>query len=114
MERVVESSRFRGVTRVRTGWVAKISAFGQIYRLGAYDTEVEAAIAFDRASFKIYRRRFLNFPSSVPSVSEREAMMANERYNAYVNEQMQILEDRQTASATESAKPVMLFGIQIG
>ncbi|KAK9682392.1 hypothetical protein RND81_10G070500 [Saponaria officinalis] len=97
-----------------------------------------------RTSLKIYRRRFLNFPSSVPSVSERrfqdehpyfviiymiksktydseysdflarEAMAANERYNAYVNEQMQILEDRQTASATESAKPVMLFGVQIG
>jgi hypothetical protein len=62
-------SRFKGVVydKRRRKWCAKYSFGGKHYHLGYFDSEVEAARAYDRAAvecFGIYAR--VNFPEEWP------------------------------------------------
>lgn len=59
------TSRFKGVYLVRsTGrWSAKVSYQGRLHHLGTFDTEVEAAKAYDQKMVSLYGEfARLNFP----------------------------------------------------
>ncbi len=58
------SSQYRGVvwSERQGGWTAQISHRAQHFTLGVYDSEHEAARAYDRAAEKMHRNRaVLNF-----------------------------------------------------
>jgi hypothetical protein len=57
------SSRYKGVTWGKRNWAARITCNGETYNLGRFQSEVEAAVAYDTAArelFGEYAR--LNFP----------------------------------------------------
>ena len=55
-------SRFVGVMPDRDRWAARIDHAGQRIRLGRFDSEAEAAHAYDRAAARLHgRRALLNF-----------------------------------------------------
>ena len=63
-------SRFRGVSKNGTNWKAVINYSSVAIRLGNYDTEAEAALAYDaKARHLGCGVRFLNFPDGVNDVS---------------------------------------------
>lgn len=65
------SSIFKGVVRLKGGtWGARISYKYKQYWLGAYETEIEAAMAYDRAAVKFQRVYSLNFHRSNYSIEE--------------------------------------------
>ena len=60
-------SRFRGVSKNGKNWKAVINYNLVAVRLGNYDTELEAALAYDaKARLLGCGSRFLNFPDEVP------------------------------------------------
>ena len=61
-------SKFRGVSKNGRNWKAVINYNLVAVRLGNYDTELEAALAYDaKARLLGCGVRFLNFPDEVPS-----------------------------------------------
>lgn len=65
------SAIFKGVVRLKGGtWGARISYKYKQYWLGAYEKEIEAAMAYDRAAVKFQRVYSLNFHRSNYSIEE--------------------------------------------
>ena len=65
LKRVVATSKFRGVCKKPTGkpWMARIMARGQDTYLGRFDSEEEAAQAYDAAAKRFgFSDEALNFP----------------------------------------------------
>ena len=63
-------SRFRGVSKNGKNWKAVINYNRVAIRLGNYDTEAEAALAYDAKAKQLgCGVRFLNFPDEVVNVS---------------------------------------------
>ena len=63
-------SRFRGVSKNGKNWKAVINYKLVAVRLGNYDTELEAALAYDAKAKQLgCAVRFLNFPDGVSNVS---------------------------------------------
>ena len=63
-------SRFRGVAKNGTNWKAVLNYNLVAIRLGNYDTETEAALAYDAKARQLgCEVRFLNFPDEAPHVS---------------------------------------------
>ena len=61
-------SRFRGVSKNGKNWKAVLNHNLVAIRLGNYDTQLEAALAYD-AKAKQLGCQFLNFPDEVPNVN---------------------------------------------
>lgn len=57
-----KSSKYKGVCKIKNKWYSAISYNGEVFRLGSFDSELHAALAYDRAAreyFKEFAR--LNF-----------------------------------------------------
>jgi hypothetical protein len=58
-------SPYKGVSRTRKRWKSQISANGVHYHLGHYDSQEEAALAYDRAAQEHFGEwAALNFPEA--------------------------------------------------
>jgi hypothetical protein len=67
------SSTYRGVSRTRCGkWIAQIRCDGELFHLGTFDMEDDAADAYDRKAFELRgtHTRF-NFPDRVYGLTMR-------------------------------------------
>ena len=65
-------SRFRGVTPRGDKWEAKIQHKGQVYNLGLFDNEIEAAKARDRKAIELFGEyAWLNLPPGSPQETEK-------------------------------------------
>ncbi|KMT18101.1 hypothetical protein BVRB_2g032900 [Beta vulgaris subsp. vulgaris] len=137
-----QASRFRGVISRRTGkWEAQITVDRKRLWLGTYETEVDAAIAYDRASLKLLRFSSLNFPFTVRTPLEMQfqsmypfetiiSMIKNRTYAYFLGYKANLARSylpgvrsgqRRIVNAgigggprNEVHEPVMLFGARIG
>jgi hypothetical protein len=81
------TSKYKGVLKRRNdiNYSATIWANGKSIHLGRYENEVEAALAYDKAS-KIYHGEFgkINFPNDIPKIMVKgrstQALAANKRF----------------------------------
>ncbi|KAL6183470.1 hypothetical protein ACLB2K_044881 [Fragaria x ananassa] len=65
------SSKLKGLVPLKGGkWGARISYNYKRYSLGTHETEIEAAIAYDRAALKMPRAHSLNFHRSNYTIEE--------------------------------------------
>ena len=59
----MKRSSFRGVTIERGRWKAQIGYSGKTHHIGTYDTDVEAAKAYDKEARRVNGKKALcNFP----------------------------------------------------
>jgi hypothetical protein len=70
------SSKYRGVTKYRNGWNARINLDGEMKSLGTFDSEEAAARKFDEAAAPLGRK--LNFP-----VAEGQGQAAEKKTSEY-------------------------------
>lgn len=62
-KRKATSSIYKGVSKLKNSWKAQITVHGKTTRLGKFETEKEAALAFDEAARKLQGPfAKLNFP----------------------------------------------------
>lgn len=65
----IGESRFKGVTRSRRFWQAKIEAGGEKITIGTFDTEEDAARAYDFYARQLHKEfARLNFPDDPPTL----------------------------------------------
>ena len=56
-------TRYKGVTLRGKRWEAKIKIKGEVVNLGRFETDIEAALAYDRAARELFGEfAYLNFP----------------------------------------------------
>ena len=61
------TSQYKGVTKSRDKWQARISKDGESRHLGVSETQVEAAVAYDQAAKELFGEfACLNFPTTPP------------------------------------------------
>ena len=61
----MKPSKYRGVTIERGRWKAQIGFNGKTHHIGTFDSDVEAARAYDERALKVHgSRALLNFPES--------------------------------------------------
>lgn len=66
------SSQYRGVSKTRSGWLARVIRGGEYLRVGTFETELEAAKAYDEAARKKYGVvAALNFPTPLEVQNRR-------------------------------------------
>lgn len=67
------TSVYRGVTRTRSGtWHAQIRCDGELFHLGTFGSEHDAADAFDRKAFELRgTHTHFNFPARVYAATMR-------------------------------------------
>lgn len=59
---VEKTSKFRGVRKVNSKWRSNIKCNGVEYHLGYFNTEIEAAIAYDKKALELHKEfAVLNF-----------------------------------------------------
>lgn len=64
-------SGFKGVTWTSRSWRARITIDGTLKHLGVFDSEVNAALAYDEAARKAWGEfAYLNFPEDIPVPGE--------------------------------------------
>lgn len=133
----VRVSQYRGVvSRKSDKWGAQISVEGKQKWLGTYATEIEAAVAYDRAALKLSRFCYLNFPMYFRNSVELEfqnmfsletiiTMISSGHYCGHfsnfmanktdlsINQRQPTSRDTRFDGIPEGHHPVMLFGTRI-
>lgn len=53
-EKSQASSKYKGVNKTKSRWHARITHYGVEYFLGSYETEKEAALAYNKRCIELY------------------------------------------------------------
>ncbi|KNA19098.1 hypothetical protein SOVF_064760 [Spinacia oleracea] len=132
--------KLRGVTPRKNGkWGAAVTVNKKQIWLGTYETEVDAALAYDRACLKVGRLLSLNFPFVTTKeirfqdIHSQKTIIDMVKRGTYAQEYADFLSiealdaiihgtesglmssgDNGSGGVLKEHKPVMLFGVQIG
>lgn len=71
-----KASRFKGIRPGRTGkgWCARIKFQGKMTHIGTFDTEIEAAEAYDRVAIELFGEfALINFPKKFEMITGTQA-----------------------------------------